>query len=95
MSYSEVLMKRVNTFCKVDCQLQPEAHGRCPTSRNPEPQATDEHDRIFQVTSSWRFHHDSEIKITACSSFDVVDGRFTGKAQVHGGVRGSRLEPPV
>jgi hypothetical protein len=50
---------------------------------------------IFQVTSSWRFHHDSEIKINACSSFDVVDGRFTGKAQVHPGARGSRLEPPV
>ena len=32
---------------------------------------------IFEVTSVWRFHDDTVIKINACSIFTVVDGRFT------------------
>ena len=32
---------------------------------------------IFEVTSIWRLHDDSEIKINACSIFTLVDGKFT------------------
>ena len=32
---------------------------------------------IFEVTSIWRFHDDSEVKINACSIFTLVDGQFT------------------
>jgi limonene-1,2-epoxide hydrolase len=32
---------------------------------------------IFEVTSVWRFHDDTVIKISACSIFTVVDDRFT------------------
>ena len=32
---------------------------------------------IFEVTSVWRFHDDTEVKINACSIFTVVDGQFT------------------
>ena len=32
---------------------------------------------IFEVTSIWRLHDDSEVKINACSIFTVVDGKFT------------------
>ena len=32
---------------------------------------------IFEVTSVWRLHDDTELKINACSIFTVVDGKFT------------------
>ncbi len=32
---------------------------------------------IFEVTSVWRLHDDTEIKINACSIFTIVDGKFT------------------
>lgn len=32
---------------------------------------------IFEVTSIWRLHNDSEVKINACSIFTLVDGKFT------------------
>jgi hypothetical protein len=32
---------------------------------------------IFEVTSIWRLHDDTEIKINACSIFTLVDGKFT------------------
>ena len=32
---------------------------------------------IFEVTSIWRFHDDTEVKINACSIFTIVDGKFT------------------
>lgn len=32
---------------------------------------------IFEVTSVWRFHDDTEVSINACSIFTVVDGKFT------------------
>ena len=32
---------------------------------------------IFEVTSIWRFHDDSEVKVNACSIFTLVDGQFT------------------
>lgn len=32
---------------------------------------------IFEVSSIWRLHDDSEISINACSIFTVVDGKFT------------------
>ncbi|GAA3623712.1 hypothetical protein [Microlunatus ginsengisoli] len=32
---------------------------------------------IFEVTSIWRLHDDSEISINACSIFTIVDGNFT------------------
>ena len=32
---------------------------------------------IFEVTSVWRFHDDSEVSINACSIFTLVDGKFT------------------
>ena len=32
---------------------------------------------IFEVTSVWRFHDDTEVKINACSIFTIVDGKFT------------------
>jgi len=32
---------------------------------------------IFEVTSIWRLHDDSEVKINACSIFTLVDGKFT------------------
>ncbi len=32
---------------------------------------------IFEVTSIWRLHDDTEIKINACSIFTIVDGKFT------------------
>jgi ketosteroid isomerase-like protein len=32
---------------------------------------------IFEVTSIWRFHDDSEVKVNACSIFTLVDGKFT------------------
>ncbi|TDO51510.1 ketosteroid isomerase-like protein [Kribbella sp. VKM Ac-2527] len=32
---------------------------------------------IFEVTSIWRFHDDTVIKINACSIFTLVDGKFT------------------
>ena len=34
---------------------------------------------IFEVTSIWRFHDDTEIKINAWSIFTLVDGKFTGQ----------------
>jgi ketosteroid isomerase-like protein len=32
---------------------------------------------IFEVTSVWHFHDDTEVKINACSIFTIVDGKFT------------------
>ena len=32
---------------------------------------------IFEVTSIWRLHDDTVIKINACSIFTVADGQFT------------------
>jgi hypothetical protein len=32
---------------------------------------------IFEVTTIWRFHDDSEVKVNACSIFTLVDGQFT------------------
>ena len=32
---------------------------------------------IFEVTSIWRLHDGSEVKINACSIFTLVDGKFT------------------
>src|SRR4051794_1907884 len=32
---------------------------------------------IFEVTSIWRLHDDSEVRINACSIFTLVDGKFT------------------
>ena len=32
---------------------------------------------IFEVTSIWRFHDDTEVKINACSIFTILDGKFT------------------
>ena len=32
---------------------------------------------IFEVTSIWRLHNDSEVKINACSIFTLVNGKFT------------------
>ncbi len=32
---------------------------------------------IFEVTSIWHFHDDTEVKINACSIFTIVDGKFT------------------
>ena len=32
---------------------------------------------IFEVTSVWRFHDDTEVTINACSIFTIVDGNFT------------------
>src|SRR5215213_9598988 len=32
---------------------------------------------IFEVTSIWRLHDHTEIKINACSIFTVVDSKFT------------------
>jgi ketosteroid isomerase-like protein len=32
---------------------------------------------IFEVTSIWRLHDDSEVRINACSIFTHVDGKFT------------------
>ena len=32
---------------------------------------------IFEVTSIWRFHDDTVIKINACSIFTLADGKFT------------------
>ena len=32
---------------------------------------------IFEVTSVWRFHNGTEVKINACSIFTIVDGKFT------------------
>ena len=32
---------------------------------------------IFEVTSIWRLHNDTEVKINACSIFTLVDGKFT------------------
>ena len=32
---------------------------------------------IFEVTSIWHFHDDTEIKINACSIFTIADGKFT------------------
>ena len=32
---------------------------------------------IFEVTTIWRLHDDTEIKINACSIFTIVDGKFT------------------
>lgn len=32
---------------------------------------------IFEVTTIWRLHDDTEIKINACSIFTLVDGKFT------------------
>ena len=32
---------------------------------------------ISEVTSIWRFHDDTEVKINACSIFTIVDGKFT------------------
>jgi len=31
---------------------------------------------IFEVTSIWRFHDDTEVKINACSIFTIADGKF-------------------
>jgi ketosteroid isomerase-like protein len=38
-----------------------------------------EHDGvvIFEATSTWHFHDDTEVKINACSIFTLVDGTFT------------------
>ena len=32
---------------------------------------------IFEVTSVWRFHDDTEVKINACSIFTITDEKFT------------------
>ena len=32
---------------------------------------------IFEVTSVWRFHDNTEVKINACSIFTIVDEKFT------------------
>ena len=32
---------------------------------------------IFEVTSIWRLHDDTEIKINACSIFTLIDGKFS------------------
>ena len=32
---------------------------------------------IFEVTSIWRFHDDTEVKINACSIFTLAGGKFT------------------
>jgi ketosteroid isomerase-like protein len=32
---------------------------------------------IFEVTSIWWLHDDTEISINACSIFTIVDGKFT------------------
>ena len=32
---------------------------------------------IFEVTSVWHFHDDTEVKINACSIFTIADGKFT------------------
>ncbi|TDW90827.1 ketosteroid isomerase-like protein [Kribbella pratensis] len=32
---------------------------------------------IFEVTSIWRFHDDTVMKINACSIFTLADGKFT------------------
>ena len=32
---------------------------------------------IFEVTSIWHFHDDTEVKINACSIFTIADGKFT------------------
>ncbi|TDW98584.1 nuclear transport factor 2 family protein [Kribbella sp. VKM Ac-2566] len=32
---------------------------------------------IFEVTSIWRFHDDTVMKINACSTFTLADGKFT------------------
>ena len=32
---------------------------------------------IFEVSSIWRLHDDREMKISACSIFTLVDGKFT------------------
>ncbi|GAA3705611.1 hypothetical protein GCM10022204_23930 [Microlunatus aurantiacus] len=32
---------------------------------------------IFEVTSVWRFHDDTEVSVNACSIFTVADGTFT------------------
>ena len=32
---------------------------------------------IFEVTSIWRFHDDTEVTINACSIFTIADGKFT------------------
>ncbi|HKF88843.1 MAG TPA: hypothetical protein VKB85_12330 [Propionibacteriaceae bacterium] len=34
---------------------------------------------IFEVTSIWRLHDGTEIKINAWSIFTLVDGKFTGQ----------------
>ena len=32
---------------------------------------------IFEVTSVWRFHDDTEVSVNACSIFTIADGTFT------------------
>ena len=32
---------------------------------------------IFEVTSIWRFHDDTEVSVNACSIFTIADGTFT------------------
>ncbi len=32
---------------------------------------------IFEVTSIWRLHDDTEVSINACSIFTIVHGKFT------------------
>jgi hypothetical protein len=32
---------------------------------------------IFEVTSIWRLHDDTVIKVNACSIFTLADGKFT------------------
>jgi ketosteroid isomerase-like protein len=32
---------------------------------------------ILEVTSIWRLHDDSEVRINACSIFTIDDGKFT------------------
>ena len=32
---------------------------------------------IFEVTSIWHLHDDTEVKINACSIFTLADGKFT------------------
>ena len=32
---------------------------------------------IFEVTSIWRFHDDTQVRINTCSIFTMVDGKFT------------------
>ena len=32
---------------------------------------------IFEITSVWRFHDGTEVKINACSIFTIADGQFT------------------